>query len=109
MLLDPSFGIILFSNTRSVQCPVLVIISSLLFASNLTSILSIGFLFPSAFDFLQSFFDISLLAACIRLPCHQCNIHYAHTAMIVVTTFNCKHHMIFRYRMCAKLHRIPQS
>ena len=109
MLLVPSFGIILFSYTRSVQCPLLLIISSLLFTSNLASILSVGFLFSSAFDFLQSSFDFSLLAACIRLPCCRSNIHYAHTALIVVTIFNGKHHVIFRYRMCPRLHRIPQS
>ena len=109
LLMVPSFGIILFSDTRSVQCPLLLIISSFLFTSNLASILSVGFLFSSAFDFVRSSFDFSLLAACIRLPCCQCNIHYAHTALIVVTIFNGKHHVIFRYRMCPRLRRIPQS
>ena len=48
---------------------------------------------------------------CIRLPRHQCNniILYAHTTMIVGTLFNGKNITWYRYRMCAKLHRIPQS
>ena len=41
-----------FSNTRSVRCPVRLIISSFVFDCNLASILFVGFLFSSVFHFL---------------------------------------------------------